>query len=92
MSFERKHDITPWNVRHAQAKDRFKSMGRIKRSIPRMGCSPVMTHDDSARDIEHIEQPDQIASGIQRRVRGWLCGLPSCGRSHAYLDYRAVPG
>ena len=38
------------------------------RSIPRMCCTPVMTHDDSAGDIQRIEKSDQITCRLKRRV------------------------
>ena len=79
-------DITAGKVRHAQAKHRFESVGTHHRSIPRMGCAPVVTHDDGAGNIQCIEQsrPDRqpYAAACTRLSRMEL----SCARIRAYLE------
>jgi len=61
-------DISTRNVRHAQAEHRFKSIRTHQRSVPRMRCTPVMTHEDSVGDTQRIEQTNQVTGRMQRRV------------------------
>ena len=63
-------DIPARNVRHAQAEHRCKSIGTHQRGVPRMSCTPVMAHEDSAGDIQRIEQANEVAGRLQRRVQG----------------------
>src|ERR1700675_1942476 len=49
-------NIPARNVRHAQAEHRFKSIRTHQRGAPRMTCTPVMAHKDSAGDLQRIEQ------------------------------------
>src|ERR1700734_419023 len=57
-------DIPPRNERHTYAQHRFKSIRTHQRSVPRMSCPPVVAHDDGARDIQRIEQSNQITGGM----------------------------
>jgi len=49
-------DVPTRNVRHAHAEHSFKSIGTHQRCVPRMSCTPVMAHEDSAGDAQRIEQ------------------------------------
>ena len=49
-------DIPPRNVWHTQAEHRLESIRTHQRGVPRMSCTPVMAHKDSARDSQRIEQ------------------------------------
>src|SRR4029077_1116777 len=51
-------DIPTWDVRHAHTDQRFKSIRTHQRCVPRMTCTPVMAHDDSAGYPQRIEQPN----------------------------------
>jgi len=44
-------DIPMRNVRHAQAEQRFETIGTHQPCTPRVSCTPVMSHEDSAGDL-----------------------------------------
>ena len=48
-------DVSARDVRHAQAKHRLESIRTQQRRVPRVGCTPVVTHENSARDPERVE-------------------------------------
>jgi hypothetical protein len=60
------------NVRDAQAEHRFKSIRTHQRCVPRVTCTPIMTHDDSTENAQRIEETDQVTGRIQRRVQGCI--------------------
>src|SRR5476649_2856188 len=63
-------DIPTRNERHAQAEHSRKSIGTHQRRLPHVGCPPVMTHEDSTRNLQRIEQTNQVADRLQWRVQG----------------------
>jgi hypothetical protein len=65
-------DVTARDVGDADAHHRFEAIRAQQRSVPRVSWAPVMADDDGGRDIQGIEQPNEIAGGMERRVCGWV--------------------
>ena len=63
-------DITARDVRHAQAKHRRESIRTHQGGIPCMGCTPVVTHDYGAGNIQRIEESDEVSRRLERRIQG----------------------
>src|SRR6266851_1820424 len=63
-------DITTRSVRHTQAEHRCKSIRTHQCSVPGMSCTPIVAYEDRAGDLQRIEQADEVASRLQRRVQG----------------------
>ena len=69
-------DVAARNVRHTQAEQSFKSIRTHQRRIPRVRRAPVMPHEDRARNLQRIEQTNEVASRLQRRIQDrvqWSC-------------------
>src|ERR1700677_992673 len=69
-------DVPTRNVRHTQAEQSFKSIRTHQRRIPRVTGAPVMPHEDRAGDLQRIEQTNEVAGRLQRRVHD--CVQRSC--------------